>query len=259
MKSNKTSLTIQDSKGLGISGILTEPSLKSTCLVVLCHGFLSNKDSKTNRRVTELLMTKGISTFCFDWFGMGNSEGKFADLTVGICCEELKQALAHVRAQGYSRIGLVGSSYGGLIATLVASCDSSLAALGLKCPVPDFPEMLRLEFGEEAMDRWQSTGKIPDVTGRDGKSIELRYAFYEDCLTYNAYEAAQTIQTPTLIVHGDHDELVPLEQIERLHESLAGEKQLQLLSGANHHFGKPDDFRKMTTRLADWMTEHLTQ
>ena len=256
MKTKQIKLDFQDSSGHKVSAILTEPSSPTDAIVILCHGFLSNKESRTNQRLTELLLDKGISTFCFDWFGMGESEGRFAELTVDVCCDELEKALSFVRNKAYSRIGLVGSSYGGLIATLIASRDSSLTALGLKCPVPDFPEMLRLEFGQEAMSRWQSTGEIPDVTGCD-KPIELRYAFYDNCLTHDAYYAAQAIRTPTLIVHGDADELVPLHQIKRLEQSLAGEKILHLLPGANHHFGKPDDFRKMTVLLADWMITHI--
>ena len=246
----------QDSQGRNVSAVLTEPTTQTNRIAILCHGFLSNKYSRTNRRLTELLIEKGIATFYFDWFGMGDSEGTFADLTVGVCCDELEQALLFVRSKGYARIGIVGSSYGGLISTLVASHDSGLSALGLKCPVPDFPEMLRLEFGQKAMERWQTTGKIPDVVGND-KPINLRYAFYEECLTYDAYRAAQTITIPTLIVHGDHDELVPLHQVERLEQSLAGKKSLELLSGANHHFGRPEDFRIMTTLLANWMNVHV--
>ncbi|GJL54456.1 MAG: hypothetical protein NPIRA02_15880 [Nitrospirales bacterium] len=258
MTTHHKTLSFQDSNGRTVSGILAQPSPRTGQIVVLCHGFLSNKQSNTNRRLTELLTERGISTFAFDWFGMGESDGRFADLTIDICCDELAQALTFVRENGYTRIGLVGSSYGGLIATLIAARDSKLAALGLKCPVPDFPEMLRLEFGQEAMDRWQSTGEIPDVTGSE-HPIELRYGFYENCLTYDAYTAAEAITTPTIIVHGDADELVPIHQITGLERALSGDTQLRLLPGANHHFGKPDDFRTMTTSLADWMTHYVTQ
>ncbi|WP_447968580.1 alpha/beta hydrolase family protein [Nitrospira sp. M1] len=256
MTTHHKTLSFQDSHGQAVSGILAKPSPRTDQIVVLCHGFLSNKQSNTNRRLTELLTERGISTFAFDWFGMGESDGRFADLTVDICCDALEHALSFVRSRDYSRVGLVGSSYGGLIATLIAARDSNLAALGLKCPVPDFPEMLRVEFGQEAMNRWQNTGEIPDVTGSE-KPIELRYAFYENCLTYDTYTAAQAVTTPTIIVHGDGDELVPIHQITRLKHSLSGETELRLLPGANHHFGKPDDFRIMTTCLANWMIQHL--
>ncbi|MDX1411429.1 MAG: alpha/beta fold hydrolase [Nitrospirales bacterium] len=249
-------LTFQDSHGHLLSAILTEPQDKPEGIVVLCHGFLSTKQSNTNRRLTEFLVPQGISTFCFDWFGMGESEGSFADITVGRCCDQLKQAFAFISHQGYQRIGLIGSSFGGLISILVASQYPPLLALGLKCPVPDFPELLRLEFGGAAMDHWKATGEIPNVTGGD-KPIELRYDFYEDCLQYDAYQAAETITSPTLIVHGDQDELVPLHQIQRLAVALTTQKELRILEGANHYFGKPEDFRKMTTLLGNWMRSFL--
>ena len=89
-------LSFQDSHGHLVSGILAEPQGKPDGVVILCHGFLSTKQSNTNRRLTDLLVPQGISTFCFDWFGMGESEGAFADITVGRCCDQLKQALAFI-------------------------------------------------------------------------------------------------------------------------------------------------------------------
>ena len=53
---------------------------------------------------------------------------------------------------------------------------------------------------------------------------------------YDAYKAAETIEAPVVIVHGDGDEYVPLHQIHRLDEAIKGEKKLHLLSGADHRF-----------------------
>ena len=256
MENNQTHAGFQDSRGRWASAILAEPPFRTERAVILCHGFLTNKNSNTNRRLTELFLSEGISTLRFDWLGMGESEGDFADLTVSACCDQLEHAWESIRGQ-YSRIGLIGSSYGGLIAILVASNHPDLRGLGLKCPVPDFPEMLRLEFGATAMEKWKKTGEIPNVTGGD-RPIRLQYAFYEDCLKHDAFVSAQAIKAPVIIVHGDQDEYVPLPQVQRLESSLNGEKQLHLLAGANHHFGKPEDFRKMTTLLADWMVSSLS-
>ncbi|UCE63276.1 MAG: alpha/beta fold hydrolase [Nitrospirota bacterium] len=257
MEITQQALSFQDSDGHLVAAILTEPPDRAEGIVLLCHGFLSTKQSNTNRRLTELLVPQGISTFGFDWFGMGESGGAFADITLGRCCDQLERALAFITCQGYQRIGLIGSSFGGLISLLVAGRHPHLLALGLKCPVLDFPELLRLEFGVAAMGHWKDTGEIPNVTGGD-KPIALRYDFYEDCLKYDAYQSAETIISPTLIVHGDQDELIPLHQIQRLVGALATEKKLCILQGANHYFGKPEDFRKMTTLLGEWMKTHLT-
>lgn len=252
----ETNIAFQDGDGRRISAILAEPRGGTDRVVILAHGFLSNKNSTTNHTLTRLLLPAGMSTFRIDWFGMGQTEGRFADITVGACCDQLERALAWLQKRSYARLGCIGSSFGGLITTLVAGTCPDLSAIGLKCPVPDFPEMLRLEFGETGMNRWKQTDTIPNITGGT-EPISLNFSFYEDCLRYDTYKAAETIKAPAVIVHGDRDEYVPLHQIHRLDEAIRIEKRLHLLPGADHRFSKPEDFQNMTTLLADWMTDCL--
>lgn len=253
-------LTFTDPAGHAVSAILATPDAPHGRVVLLCHGFLSNKNSATNRTLTRLLLEQGLATFRFDFFGQGDSDGPFERILLTTALGQARAAVDLIRRRGYGTIGLIGSSFGGLVATLAASdlakAGRPLAALGLKCPVADFPEELRLEFGDEGMARWRQTDEVPDVAGGAG-SVRLRYALYEDCLRYDAYKAAEAIRSPTLIVQGDQDELVPLHQSRRLFEALGGVKRLDLLPGADHQFTKGEDFRTMTTRLAAWMIEHL--
>ena len=116
----ETSLTFQDSEHHTVAAILAEPESQTGRAVILCHGFLSNKDSRTNLRLTELLVAQGISTLRFDWFGMGESEGEFGRITVSTCCDQLERAISLMRERGYHELGLIGSSFGGLLAILVA-------------------------------------------------------------------------------------------------------------------------------------------
>lgn len=253
-------LTFADPEGHKVSALLTVPAKGTDRLVVLCHGFLSNKNSRTNRRLTALFDGQGIGTLCFDFFGQGESEGPFELITPTLAVKQALAALDLTVANGAHRLGLIGSSFGGLIAILAASewrsPQASLACLGLKCPAPDFPEMLRLELGPGGLERWKRTGEIPNVTGGTDP-LRLRFAFYEDCLTHDAYKAAEAIQAPTLIVQGDRDEYVPLRQSRRLFDAISAEKRLEILPGADHGFTKPEDFQTMTKLLSDWMAGHL--
>ncbi len=250
------SLTFYDSAGHRTEGILADPDTPTDRLVVLCHGFLSNKNSTTNKTLTRLLLEQGIATFRFDFFGQGESEGPFERITLTTAIDQTRSALDLVTTKGYRRLGLAGSSFGGLVSILMAAQRHDLLALALKCPVGDFPETLRLEFGDERMAHWKQFNEIPDVTG-GSRPVALQYHLYEDCLTYDAYKAAESIQAPTLIVQGDCDELVPLHQSHRLIEALRVEKRLEPLAGADHGFTKGTDFRRMTTMIADWMVKHL--
>jgi|GEM_PF-224923 len=254
MDAKQTILSLEHHFG-HTSAILTEPPEETTSIVILCHGFLSNKNSRTNLRLTELLGPKGLSTLGFDWFGMGDSSGKLADITIGTCQAQLESVITDIKKRGYQHIGLIGSSFGGLLAILGGAEHPEFFAVGLKCPVPDFPEMLELEFGQEGLSAWKKTNTIPNVTGGQGR-MALNFEFFQECSQFNAYAQAKKIKTPCLIVHGEQDELVPLHQIHQLTESLAGEKKLLLLPEANHHFGRPEDFRTMSVALKDWMVTH---
>ena len=250
------SLTFHDSAGHRTSGILACPDQLTDRLVVLCHGFLSNKNSTTNKTLTRLLLDRKIATFRFDFFGQGESEGPFEQITLTMAIDQARSALDLVTAKGYRRLGLTGSSFGGLVAILVAARHPGLSALALKCPVADFPETLRLEFGNQRMAHWKQFNEIPNVTGGPSP-VPLHYQLYEDCLMYDAYKEAESIRVPTLIVQGACDELVPLHQSRRLIVALRGDKRLEVLAGADHGFTKGDDFRRMTTLIAEWMAQYL--
>jgi pimeloyl-ACP methyl ester carboxylesterase len=245
-----------DSTGHRIAAILATPTSPTASIAVLCHGFLSGKNSTTNKTLTRMLTERGVATFRFDFFGQGESEGPFEQITNTLAVVQTLAALDLVRQKGYHKIGLMGSSFGGLVAILTAAQQTDLACLALKCPVVDFAEELRLEFGETEMARWKATDTIPNIMGGTDRII-LRYAFYEDCLRRIAYEPARSITAPTVIVQGDQDEHVPLHQSRKLFEALRVDKHLEMLPGADHQFTKGEDFRRMTNVIADWLTTYL--
>ena len=112
----ETSVPFPHSSGIPTTGIFAEPSTPTNAGVILCHGFLSDKQSRTNRRLTELLVPQGIATFCFDWHGMGETREHFPHMTLQQCQNQLDTAIQVLQERGISRLGLVGSSFGGLLA-----------------------------------------------------------------------------------------------------------------------------------------------
>jgi uncharacterized protein len=249
-------LLFTDPQGHAVSSLLAVPAQSTDSVAVLCHGFLSKKTSTTNKALSRTLNDRGIAAFCFDFFGQGDSQGSFQDLTSTLAVGQAMAAVNFMKQRGFVRIGLMGSSFGGLISILTAGQRTDLACLALKCPVVDFAEELRVEFGEAEMARWKTTDTIPNIMGGTER-IPLRYAFYEDSLRQIAYEPAKGITAPTLIVQGDQDEHVPLHQSRRLYDAVNVKKHLEMLPGADHQFTKAADFQRMTTLIADWLTAYL--
>ncbi|MBL8053597.1 MAG: alpha/beta hydrolase, partial [Nitrospira sp.] len=170
-----------DPQGHRVASIVTLPPGGTDKIAVLCHGFLSSKTSSTNKTLTRLLIDHGIGTCCFDFFGQGESDGPFEQITTTLGVQQAQATIDLLKQQGYRRIGLMGSSFGGLVAILTASQRTDLACLALKCPVVDFAEELRLGFGDDEMARWKATDTIPNIMGGPDR-IRLRYAFYDDAL-----------------------------------------------------------------------------
>jgi alpha/beta superfamily hydrolase len=245
-----------DPHGHRVAAILTVPNERTDKISILCHGFLSSKTSSTNNALTRMLIGRGIATFRFDFYGQGESEGPFDQITVSLAVEQAHRAVDLMRDRGYGHIGLMGSSFGGLVSILTAAQRTDLACLALKCPVVDFAEELRLEFGDDGMAQWKATDRIPNIMGGSDR-ITLRYAFYEDALRQIAYAPARSITAPTVIVQGEKDEHVPLHQSGQLYEALRVKKHLELLPGADHQFTKGADFSRMTNVIADWLISHL--
>lgn len=245
-------LYFNNSKGDKLSGILTDPSGdKSKPVIILCHGFASSKDSNTCTSIAKKLREKNISTFRFDFFAHGESEGKFADLTVSEAVDDTLRAIEFMKALGFEKIGLFGSSFGGLSSYIVASQSKDLFLLVQKAPVASYKEFPAYN-DPNLVAKWKKTG-YRTVEGK-----KLKYAFYEDSIKNNAYRVAEDIRIPTLIIHGNRDQDVPVDQsinITKLIENCA----LEIVVGADHRFTKKKHFEQMLNSILAFITAHLHQ
>jgi len=248
--------SIRDSQGGEISGTLCRPAAEARSGVVLCHGFLSDAQSSTNLALTRSVTAKGVAAVRFDFWGHGKSKGDFAELTITRCVDQLERVLAWFKTQGIRKVGLVGSSFGGLVVLSVAENHPELRMIGLKCPVSDYAPLWDARLGEAGMAGWREKGET-SILNAEGKRARLSYAFYEDILRHDVYAAARQIRIPALIIHGDADQDVPADQSRRLKEAFSGQAILEILPGADHNFSKPEDFQKMLERIAAWSIEKL--
>ncbi len=251
---NEKKYTIEVSPGEQTRLVLAEPLEKTGRVVLLCHGFMSDNESSTNLELTRRLIPEKIATCRFDFDGHGASARPLQAMRMSRCLNQVEAILDWLPAQGFSKVGLLGSSFGGLIA-LHGAARRRIHVLALKCPVSHYPPLWRERLGEAGMKFWKENGLLT-FAGLDGKA-QLEYPFYEDLLQYDTYKEAATIQAPTLIVHGDTDEDVPHSQSEHLYEVLQCEKRFESIKGADHPFTKEADFNQMLDNLYTWFTQYL--
>jgi len=220
-------------------------------MIVLCHGFTTSKDGRTYVRLEEILNKKEFSTFRFDFFGHGESAGEFADVTISEAVDDVQNAIRFVKDSGYERIGIVGSSFGGFASILTAGQSDDLYVLALKSPVSDYLGLLIARDHDIDVEAWRQEGYIT-VEGADGKNLRLNYSFFADAEKIKGYAFAEKIKVPTLIVHGDRDETVPLEQSRKAAE-LIPDCYLEVIRGADHVYSDPEHFKRMLDLISDFV------
>lgn len=233
-----------DSKGNRVCGVLSNPA--SDCnipVIILCHGFTTSKEGSTYIQLEQILNKQQIATFRFDFFGHGESEGSFEDITISQAVDDIQNAIKYLKTKGFSQLGLVGASFGGMSSIMAASKQNDLFVLVLKSPVSDYLEVETKRKTKEEMEDWKTKGWILH------KNRKLKYTFVEDFLNNKAYEVAKNIKVPTLIIHGDADETVPIEQSTRLANGIQNCK-LEIIVGADHKYTQPEHCDKMLNSVS---------
>ena len=247
----KNKVYFDSSSGIKLCGILSASSGdKSNPIFVLCHGFSTSKDGRTNSLLETFLNDAGRATFRFDFFGHGESGGAFQKITISEAVDDVMKAVEFVRLSGYKKIGLVGSSFGGTACILAASHIGDLTKLALKSPATDYKEILDLKKNGGNLEEWKNRGVI-SIQGAYGQNLKLNYSFFEDAQKADGYSAAGQIHIPVLIVHGAKDETVPVEQSLRA-SRLFKNCRLEILAGADHIYSDPRDFDKMIQLISDF-------
>lgn len=250
----KEKLFFENSKGNKLCGILSCPVFDTERpIIVLCHGFSTSKDGNTYIRLEKILNSNGISIFRFDLFGHGESEGIFEELTITEAVDDVLKAIRFLKESGFRKIGLVGSSFGGMASILAASERDDLYILALKSPVSDYPSLFNLREKSE-MDSWKQAGFI-NFTSIDGNKLKLNYSFFEEAMKTNGYESASKIKSPTLIVHGDNDETVPVEQSKKA-ACLIENCRLEVIRGADHTYSNPSHFEMMLDLISEFIIKN---
>lgn len=249
-----------DLHGNRLLGRLSLPE-QAGSVVILSHGFQSNKESKLYVELQNELNKVGIGTFLYDMYGHGPlycKESPYSvtkDVTLSKSVDSLTAAITVVRSRGKYDVGLMGSSFGGLVSIIVASRDSQVAALALKSPVTEPITFWKQRLGDKRIAKWKREGVMH--YNEHGEHFELNYSFWEDLTTYKTHEMAKDITCPILIVHGDSDSVVPIRQSQDL--AIIINTELRIVKGANHNYADTSQYNKMKKSIIEFLIEKLSR
>lgn len=246
----------KNSKCDRLCGILSTPTQdKTKPIVILVHGFASNKNTDNYIKLVTFLNENKISSFRFDFFGHGESEGKFENVTVSEAVDDILQSIQFIKSMGFEKLGLVGGSFGGIASIMASSKSKDLKFLVLKSPVSNYEDKQAVVESPEKLEKWKKEG-FSYYEKYDGSKLRLSYEFVEDFKNNDGYVAAPNIKIPTLIIHGDVDESVPVEQSMKTAKLIPNCK-LILIKGANHRYTEGDHAEQMLKAMQDFIMKNV--
>jgi pimeloyl-ACP methyl ester carboxylesterase len=245
-------ISFRNSRGDRLSGVLHHPSEpRVTGSVILCHGMESDKNSEKLIFLSQALAGRGILTLRFDFAYVGESSGKFEDITYAGEVDDLSAAYALIRSRQTGKIAILGSSMGGTVALLFAAQEPTVAALvTVAAPVhpENFPKRI---LTPEQLRQWRERGFA--IYNRQRLNISL----LEDLEKINVPDAARKIRCPVLILHGDADEVVPVDEANELYANLGNSKRLSILPSTDHRLSNPAVMQRALAEALDWLTKHV--
>jgi uncharacterized protein len=182
---------------------LSEAVVKQPAVFYL-HGFASSAKSTKAGYFAERLRAHDIILESLDF-----NEPDFATLTMTRMLDELGAALARVD----DRVALIGSSLGGTLAILAAvRFAPKIDRVVLLAPAVMFAKPGHHLLPPERIDEWERRGSLPFFHYAYGEERPLRWAFYQDSLQHDAFNAVFT--QPTLIFQGLRDASVDARTVE---------------------------------------------
>jgi pimeloyl-ACP methyl ester carboxylesterase len=208
--------------------------------VIYLHGFASGPKSSKAVYFARELSALGVQTIIPDL-----NAPDFEHLTLTSQLEVTRRAIDQIPT--IRRIVLIGSSMGGLVATLTAPDTKNLAGLILLAPGFGLNKRWTSLLGEEALSSWKKNGSAEVFNYAAGKKLPLHYDFFDDINKYETDEL--TVSVPTLIFHGKADDTVPISESEVFAKRNQDYVQLrtmdddhQLLSSLEHMWMSSKEF-----------------
>jgi uncharacterized protein len=216
----------------------------------LCHGIPSGQPASGGDTgypgLAEKFCVAGFITLIFSFRGAGEAQGNLDMLGWTRDLRAAIDYLAGLAEVDKSRLCLLGSSAGAAVSVYVAANDPRVSSLiTFACPA-EFNFLTDNKRVKATIDHFRTIGVIKD-TGFPSSEDDWLNGFS----TVSPFKWIDKISPrPLLLVHGERDDLVPVEHARRLFEKAGEPKNLVIIPGAGHRLRLEE---KAVNTAFDWL------
>ena len=219
--------------------------------VVWLGGFHSEMSGTKGEALARWAADTARGFLRFDYFGHGQSEGRFEDGTIS---RWRGDALAVIDQQTAGPLLLVGSSMGGWLACLAALArPERVAALVLIAPAADFTRaLLTPSLSPEARESIERDGAWIRPSQYDGDGYPITRSLLEDGERWCILPGPVAITAPVRILQGGEDPDVPWTHAIDLARALEGPNVVfTLIRDGDHRLSRPQDIGRLIAAIEE--------
>ncbi len=254
MRSQKVSFT--NSNGYELSARLELPvNQHPHTYAIFAHCFTCNKNLTAVRNISRALNMTGIAVLRFDFTGLGESEGDFADTNFTSNVEDLVAAANYLKENHQIPTILIGHSLGGAAVLSAAGLLPDIKAVAT-LGAPFDPHHVSHLF-EAGIDEINSTGQANVTIG--GRSFKVKKQFLDDLEEQLIEEKLKNLRKAILVMHSPQDRTVEVENARRIYSTAHHPKSFVSLDGADHLLSRKEDSLYAGEMIACWAKRYINK
>ena len=248
----RTKVEFEGHAGHALAGLLEVPDVPPVATALFAHCFTCGKDVAAASRIARAMVARGYAVLRFDFTGLGNSDGDFANTHFSSNVADLVAAAGYLREHRTAPELLIGHSLGGTavlnaahripeargVVTIGAPADAHHVARQFACDV-------------ETIER-EGVAEVSLA----GRPFTIRREFLEDIGRTDA-EHIGRLDRALLVMHSPVDATVDVAQAERIYRAAKHPKSFVDLDGADHLLSRPADSEWVATVVAAWASRLL--
>ena len=243
-----------NAQGQMLAGRLDYPlSGDPVAYALYAHCFTCTKNLRAVGWITETLALHGIATLRFDFAGLGDSEGEFADTNFSSNVADLVSAAGYLTDRFEGPEVVIGHSLGGaVVLAATAALDSVRAVVTIAAPAT--PAHIKRHIADD-VQTIELVGEA-EVT-LAGRPFTIRKQMLDDIEGVRLEEAIRTLGHPLLVLHSPVDNTVGVENAAEILEHARHPKSFVSLDDADHLITDEADARYVAEVIASWASRYI--
>lgn len=248
-------LSFKNERDENLSGLLDLPDDSPRAFALFAHCFTCSKNVKAAGNISRSLTEAGIAVLRFDFTGLGQSEGEFADSNFSSNVADLLSAVRFLEAEHEAPAILVGHSLGGTaILQAAPQVGSAVAVATIGSPAdPGHVRQLLVDAESELLE----TGEADVQLG--GRPFRIKRQFVDDLEKHDLKGIIGKLRKALLIMHAPLDTIVDIDNASELFLAAKHPKSFVSLDKADHLLSREADSRYAGSVLAAWASRYLPQ